>query len=479
MQVTSLTWNEEKRLTRWRDDPVCFSREVLGKDVWDKQADLLRRIAKNRRVAVRSGHKIGKSLSACIVALWFAVTRPGARVILTSASNRQIREILWRELKALYRDALVDLGGHLADTPAGGLRWSNGSEIIGFSTDEPERMAGLSGPHLLFVCDEATGIPDEIFEAIEGNRAGGAYVVMFSNPTKTSGTFFGAFHDAADLWDRVRVSSEETINAECGEIIIPGLATADFVAEKVREWGRESSLFRVRIGGDFPTHSSNSVVGLDDVFRSTRDWNPLSARLAKGSLVAGLDVARYGDDENAICLRRDDTVPVPIHILGPGDGPDVAGKALDYVYDHMNPEEREDPTQVVLCVDIKGPGASPYDFLRYNETLPLTIVGVDVSARPRNPRKYFNTRAEMWFRAAEWFRDGGLMPHDAKLENELLAHTYLFRSASQVQIVSKEDVRKIIKRSPDRAESLCLTFCADRMAPRVRDYDDEEGPYRR
>jgi hypothetical protein len=57
--------------TRFRDDPAAFCREVLGFLPWAKQIEILEAVRDNRRVAVRSGHKIGKSSCAAALALWY------------------------------------------------------------------------------------------------------------------------------------------------------------------------------------------------------------------------------------------------------------------------------------------------------------------------------------------------------------------------------------------------------------------------
>src|SRR6185312_2206795 len=96
------------------------------------------------------------------------------------------------------------------DVPELGVQFANGSEILGFTADNAEKFAGISGADLMFIIDEASGVEVEIFEAIEGSAAGGATIVMAGNPTRTSGVFFDAFHDRRDFWCPLHISSEET-----------------------------------------------------------------------------------------------------------------------------------------------------------------------------------------------------------------------------------------------------------------------------
>jgi hypothetical protein len=256
----------------WEHDPVLFAWEALGIACWGRQAELLRAVAAHRRVAVKSGHKVGKSTSAVILALWRVCTRPRARVIMTSSSGRQVRAILWKELRRVYHGARYKIGGKLHKVPDAGLQFDDGREIVGFATKEPEKMAGFSGPDILFIVDEASGVPELIFDAIEGNRAGGASIVLFSNPTQTSGTFYEAFTRKRHLWHTLTVSSEETPNVEQGTIVVPGLASLEWIEEKRLDWGVESPIYQVRVLGNFPLQGSNAVVNLALVEASQRRW---------------------------------------------------------------------------------------------------------------------------------------------------------------------------------------------------------------
>jgi phage terminase large subunit len=131
--------------SKYRDDPVRFFLEVLGIEPWARQREVLEAIVHSSKVAVRSGHKVGKSLSAAGLALWWVCTRLRARVVMTSASYRQVKAILWRELRALHTNARIPTGGELHTDPDTGLLMPDGREIVGFSTDSPERMSGISG----------------------------------------------------------------------------------------------------------------------------------------------------------------------------------------------------------------------------------------------------------------------------------------------------------------------------------------------
>jgi hypothetical protein len=431
-----------------RDTPVEFAREVLGLRLWSRQEEILRAAFEHSRVAVRSGHKIGKSTSAVALALWFASDpeqRPGARVVMTSSSARQVRTILWRELRRLYRPAKDKLGGELHKVPDAGLVWDDGREILGFSTDEPEKMAGVSGAHVLFIVDEASGVPEEIFEAIEGNRAGGARLVLFSNPTRTSGTFFDAFNSKRQFWRGIRVSSEE---AAAVTPSIPGLATRAWVAEKAEEWGRESPIFQVRCGGNFPEQGECAVIALASV-EAARERFEARDGAPSGALEVGLDVARFGDDETIAAFRRG--THVRLAAIASGDGPDTAGRVLEAVA-----RERRGDEPARIKVDVIGVGASVYDALRRTAPKGVEVVAVNVAERALDEERYAKLRDQLWFALRDWIRDGGELPDDGKLEAELLAPEYTFDSRGRYVVESKDETKAKLKRSPDRADALAL-----------------------
>lgn len=223
------------------------------------------------------------SVCAALLALWWVLTRKNGRVVLTAPSGAQIRSILWMELTKLITiasqrpviQALGGLGGRVYKTPDQGYQLGPGHEIVGRSTNEPERMAGTSGAEMLYLVDEASGIDQLIFEAIEGNLTGGGRVVLFSNPTQVSGEFYDAFHSKRGIYHGITISSEETPNAQTGTIVIPGLAEREAILDHRKAWGpdwKNDVRYAVRVLGLFPKKSAYAVINLDDVARAKDRW---------------------------------------------------------------------------------------------------------------------------------------------------------------------------------------------------------------
>jgi len=361
---------------------------------------------------------------------------------MTSATGRQIRDTLWTELTRIYRGALAPLGGKLHVTPSAGLKFADGRSILGFSTDEAEKMAGTSSPSLLYIVDEASGVPDAIFEAIEGNRAGGAKLVMFSNPTQASGTFFEAFHKSREFWHTIHVSSAE---AAAVDPPIAGLANAEWIAEKIREWGPDSAIFQVRAEGNFPTRGDNSVVAIGDIVAAVERWRDTDAA---GRLEIGVDVARFGDDETVIQPKRGKKA-LASRVFQGLDVVDVAGEVLKAAR-----EWRIDDSEIPLVkVDGLNMGAGVVDILRRSDEIELHDIDVGERATVDG---FVRLRDQVWFATSAWLGDGGAIPPDPKLEGELAAPKYSFDVQGRQKVESKDEIKKRLKRSPDRADALGL-----------------------
>lgn len=457
--------------TKYQNDPVAFFREILGVDPWHKQIEIIDAVRTSTRVAVRSGHKVSKSHTAAGLALWFYCSFVDARVVMSSTTARQVDQILWRELRMLkarggrctkcskdvpvpcQHSALID--GEIGDMARTGLKSSDFREVVGFTAREAEAVAGISGANLLYILDEASGIDDSIFEAIEGNRAGGARIVMFSNPTRTSGEFFAAFTSKAQFYKTITVSSEESPNVVEGRVVIPGLATREWIEEKKAEWGEESPLYKVRIRGEFALREDGKIFSIHTISMAEQRW---SETPAEGRLYIGLDPAGPTGmgDESVFAVRRGLKLISLYAFRGLNEEAHLA-QLMGLINRHKN--ARETPAVVL---DREGSvGASVFGYLRnfadmHNTT--FRLIGIKASAGAiRQPAVYGKMRDELAANLEAWFRDGGSIPEDTKLSAELHEFEWKQQQNGLLKITPKEDVKKRLGRSPDRYDALALS----------------------
>jgi hypothetical protein len=462
---------------RYQSDPIAFVREILGVEPWSRQREIIEAIRDHTRVAVCSGHKVSKSHTAAAIALWYYCSYQDARVVMTSTTSRQVDQILWRELRMIKSRAgrcvackLADpeglriprpcehstlIEGEQGDLARTGLKSPDFREIVGFTAREAEAVAGISGRNLLYIIDEASGVDDAIFEAIEGNRAGGARVVMFSNGTRNHGEFYEAFHAKRAYYKTLRVSSEETPNVVTGKNIIPGLATREWVEEKRLEWGENSALFRIRIKGEHATQEEGRIFSVHVISQAEARWSdtPESGRLCVGLDPAG---ATGSGDETAFSARRGMKQIVLRTMQGLNDEQHLV-HLLALLRELRLP--RETP---VVILDREGSiGSSLYGKLRnYVEDHPGMFELAAVKASDKAFRRvdlYDKVRDELAANLEMWFRDGGAILEDSKLEKELHAMEWRQNIQGKLKLTPKDQLRKILGHSPDRFDALSLS----------------------
>jgi phage terminase large subunit len=444
---------------RFKTDPVTFALEVFGTELWQGQADICNGVAQHDSVACKSGHKCGKSTSAAVLAWWFALTRQGARVIITAPTERQVKQVIWREIRRLWSLA-KKRGFHLPEpglAPDTGISFDNGSQILGFTAANKEAMAGISAPEILYLVDEASGVAELIFEAIEGNLAGGAKICLTSNPTQTSGQFYRAFHSERQEWHRVSISSEQTPNAIEGRRVIPGLATREWVEKRKRVWGTEDPRYQVRVCGNFPRTAANTVISIGATEAAKLRWQDVTK--PTGILRIGLDVARFGDDSSVAQPVRGFYAYEPVEVHG-YDSIQVASMVYGLIKgpDSLRPHgERAE----VRIDGSGGYGGGVADQLRAmirdDEELKRAVNVIEVSASEASGDKdYDRRRDELWFSIRNYLDDGGTLPDHDELEGDLLSPTYSFTRAGKIKVESKDEIKKRLGRSPDFGDAFAL-----------------------
>jgi hypothetical protein len=453
------TPDDIKALAEKCEDPVWFAENVLGETTWSKQRELLRAVRDNDQVAIRSGHKTSKSRSFMVLALWWAfkwhLLGEDARVALSAASFNQVKDIAWREIRAAYKRTpilqQVCIKPPSLD-PATGLTFTSGNQIFGFSAKEAENAAGISSPHVMYLLDEASGIQDAVFSAMEGNMAGGAKMVMASQGTKMSGHFFDAFNKYRASWHCIKISSWDSPNVT-GEVQIPGLATGKWCQQKRDQWGEDSPLYRVRVMGDFPGHGDNTVYGLETIEFAKDRWPTVSR---EGALRLGVDVARFGDDETVIFPVRGHWAMEPVVLQG-SDGVQVASKIVDTVRRLRRDTDRE----IEVKIDEIGLGASPVDALSHMDLaqqLGIRVRPIHLQSPATDSDNYADAGSEMAFDLADWLRAGGAVPDDSMLIEELASTTYTMDTKGRRKVADKKKLKTLIRRSPDRRNALELAI---------------------
>lgn len=432
-------------------------------------------------LAVSSGQKIGKSLLAVCVALWFFECFDDAKTFLASSTEEQLRDVLWSEMARVLRIARANgtpVDGKMSTSPTGGLISTDGSRSVkALVGRDVETLAGRSGQMLLII-DEASALEASKAEALHGNMMGGGFVFMISNPTRTDGPFFDAFHSMRHKWVTFTISSEDVAaEQERLGISIQGLANVNAIRH-LRELypGDDNPFYLVRVLGRFLLNEASRAIQLHQIEAAVAR---LHGMVGSGRLVIGYDPAGPGDggDEHAWCGVRGPKVEFLMTLRGLSDEEALA-HTLAMLAQHRR--RGEIPR---IHVDTEGLGGNIYSRLRgerahrwiHDRANGFEVSGIKASSKNvKNSSKFLRVRDELIWGVAQWLPTAGI-PQDQKLHEEM--HEWRWKTSGDfglLEATPKKVVREKLGRSPDRFDSVALAIYAPRVWREPTAEDEEE-----
>lgn len=424
---------------RYFSDPVGYAYDILQVEKLEEwQIETLKDLVDNQRVSVTSGHGIGKTFEISIIIHWFISTRPYPQIVVTANTKNQLDSKTWRELgkvnsKALNRDWFTKTATKffLNDAPD---RWF--ASAIPWSENNSEAFAGTHEDHVLILFDEASAIPDIIWDVCEGAMTTkGARWVAFGNPTKNTGRFRECWGKFSHRWKTRQVDSSTV-----------SITDKDQIKAWIEDYGEDSDFVRVRIKGQFPRAGSNQFINSEDVANcvklelNVKDYMDMP-------LVFGVDIARFGEDQNCVCIRRGRKIIDLIKWRGLSTM-DSAGRIYELIKEH-NP--------AICFIDGVGVGGGVVD--RLNQLVDKSLISeINVGVRADEDNKYFNKRAEIWGLLRDAIKAGLDLPDDNEMIDDLTSIEYGFDNKNRIQLESKDSLKKRGLKSPDCADSIAMTY---------------------
>jgi len=436
-----------KKYPRFKYGPDAWACELLediGKEVRVRKFDGAHAV-EPLRYAIASGHGIGKSCITAWLVCWILATRPGCKGVVTANTANQLETKTWAEIRKWLKRSLVadmfEIKATSIESKESPESWR--VDALTCKEENAESFAGLhaasSTPFYIF--DEASAIPEAVYEVAEGGLTDGEPMMfLFGNPTRSSGTFHACFNNYKKkaYWNLRNIDSR-TVEITNKEQI-----------EKWRqEYGEDSDFFRVRVRGEFPSVSSMQFIPTDAAEEATvrrLDHNTATAA------IIGVDVARFGDDDSVIYTRIGKGY-LPIKRFHGLSTTDLVAKVkvhFESVKKLGFPADR-----IYIFVDEGGVGGGPKDMLR-DDGYPVR--GVQFGEKADDSQTYSRKREEMWGRMKQWLNDGGTIPNDRDLVEDLIAPEYDILPGGQVKLETKKEMKKRGLRSPDAADALALTF---------------------
>lgn len=436
-------------LESWPDGPDQWSRDLF-EDIRLGLIDISQAI----QIATASGHGIGKSATVAWLILWAFCTFPDCRGVVTANTETQLKTKTWAELGKWYNlcwftrpHFTLTATGLFSKDPERERTWR--IDMIPWSEKNPAAFAGLhnQGKRILLVFDEASEIPDVIWETAEGALTDADTQIIwlvFGNPTRNSGRFRECFSGGSH--------SEHWISRQIDSRTVRVTNKSRF--EKwIKTYGADSDFVRIRVLGQFPRRGEQEFFSAVDIDLAMSREDVHTDRSTP--LAIGVDVARFGRNNSVIFPRKGrDARSIAKESYNGIDTVELSNR-IHAAYNRLRPDG--------IFIDGGGVGGGVVDNCR-NQRLHVTEVQFggrdDISGVIFDTagEKYANKRSAMYGALRAWMKSGAL-PHDPELKNAMLAIKYTFNKRDEIQLVSKED---LMDENPnlvlDDLDALALTF---------------------
>lgn len=455
---------------RYAPNAALFVEEMLGMDGRDshlgplsmhtidpEQREVLDAVSRGeRRITIRSGHGVGKTTLLAWIIVWWICTKFPQKTVCTAPTSAQLFDALAAETSTWVKKLPPELA-ELFEIKSDQIihRSAPKESFVSFRTSRPETPEALAGVHsanVLLIADEASGIPQQVYESAQGSMSGVGVFILAGNPVRTTGLFYDSHNKLKNDWHTVHISC-------VGHRRI----SPDFVQQMANQYGPDSNEYRVRVLGEFPKAENDAVIPWELKEAALfRDVRPLLV-----SPIWGVDCATSGGDRVALAKRKGNVLMEKVKWWKDLDTMQIVGRIKEQ-YDQTPAHERPHEIEV----DSIGLGAGVADRLR---EIGLPARGVNVSELPALRDRFRNLKAELWFTAREWFeaRDCNLAG-DTELGDELVAVQFdPPTSAGQIRIEKKDKTMQRLnpRRSPDLADAFILTFAGNAATALYGDKD--------
>lgn len=455
-----------------RNDPGAWAKDVLGAHLWSKQSEIARSVVDNRLVAVQSAAGVGKSYLASILALWFGSVYPQwvTKVVTTAPSSNQVTQILWGEIRRHHAQA--GLPGRVL----GNDEWvsADGKWVTGFGRKPPDYATSVFQGHhaenMLIIADEAGGLDAKMFEDIFAIATGkNVHILAIGNPDDNS-SYFAKICAPGSQWVTHKISVYDTpkfTGEEVPTAVWDAMPDPDSVESMRLEFGEDNPYFKAKVLGEF-SDAADGLIPLSWVEAAVQRWNDAMVGYdpdspAPGRVIFGVDVARFGKDATAIATRRG-AVCVSISTHQGKDNVEVATMVEGLL------ESEHGSTAVV---DVDGLGSGVVDILRHRGRPVIPYSGGEgTRRRTRDGKQRFaRVRTAAWYHLRELLNPALgasiALPNDRQLVQEIVAIRWPENPTSNIlQIERKDQVRRRLQRSTDRADAVVMAFWFD-AAPEI------------
>jgi len=409
-----------------------------------------------KRISVSSGHGTGKTSALAMLILWFLFCFKDAQIPCTAPTSEQMHDILWKEI-SIWLDKMPKKIKELYEWQTGYLRikerpdtWFARAKTA--RKEAPEALAGVHGRFVMFVIDEASGVPNEIFNIAEGALTGeNVLVIMISNMTRREGYFFDSHHSDKGAWQTLVFDSEESPIVE-----------QRFVERIIAKHGKDSDEFRIRVKGLPPKEGVIDDSGYVQLF-SEKDLRFGESREFVGPIRIGIDPAGEGKNKTK-WVARDSFHARVIAEEKQSTGKSIAQKTLTIL---ESLEIEKDGNNIY--VDAFGEGVYAIQELA---GAGIAVRAINTGDKPNDSERFLNIRSETAFLLKQWIRSEGEIVPTEDTKRQMLSIKFRRELSGKIKLKSKREMIKDGEESPDEFDALCLTFVdgIDMVSEKSNDY---------
>lgn len=367
-----------------------------------------------------------------------------ADALLVRATRKKLFAVCLREVQDSIRDSVYKL---ITDRISvhGLPDWQikadeivnlkNGSRIVfkGLRDQDPQKIKSLEGTDIAWI-EEAQTITKKSWEILEPTiRKDGSEIWISMNREAENDPIWVAVGSCPDKRTLV-VKVNYCDNPFCSEEL-------KIQAEKCHQQSPEDYA-HIWLGE--PVRQGHTKVMNAEMVRRAFEAKIISST---SPLIIGLDIARFGDDSTVFCFRKGRFCS-RFEVYNQYDTVEVANLTTHFIQQYH-------PARVFM--DIGGQGAGVYDILK-DRGYGRIVRGIYFGGKAMNSDRYTNRRAEMWDSVRAWLGEDVQLPYDESLLDELVSVNKKYDKMGRLQLEEKEEVKKRLGRSPDKADALALTF---------------------
>lgn len=463
---------EQAAMRYWLANPVEAVKAWFGVTPEDYQGDIINSLLqpssdKVSRVAVKSAHGVGKTTTEAWVGWVFLLTREHCNVVATAPTSNQLHDVLWPEFSK-WKHKMPEEFGSRWDISATHIRHKK-YPLDWFATartsNKQDNMQGFHEDHILVICEEASGIPNPIFEPIEGilsnaeEEGSEALLLLVGNPTQTSGEMYDAFNKNSSLYHRFTITGDATTKPDknAGRFYVSKRVSQKYRDTMASKYGDQGSVYDVRVRGIFPRSADDVVIPLEWAERAALKPLPKFDKL-KHPVTMVMDVSRFGGDETTLGIYREG------HLTHLETWPKTSGtQCVDILVDaYKNGSYGVGNNTVVrVIVDEPGVGGAIIDQAR-RQDVPISPYHAQASMAddPDQDQRMFANRRSRDYWNLRILMENNLIsiPNDEELINQLSSVKYDYVN-EKIKVETKSDMRERLGNtaSPDRADNVVMS----------------------